>query len=89
MQWFTCGQCKSVEFQPIVQVNISAEGKVIEIVETGTLKCSNCATRYRIDDDAITVLEAAPQSGARPPRVRSSVSSEARGKDAGSGPARF
>lgn len=81
MIWFACSGCKSVEFQPIVQLNQNSEGKIGELVDNGMVKCSNCATRYHVaDDGSIVVLESAPQSVARVPRVRSSVSGEDRGK---------
>lgn len=88
---FACGTCRSVEFQAIVQLKMNSENRVVEVVETGIQKCSNCATRYLIaDDGSVTLLEAAPQSsGARPARVRSSVSAAERGKDTTQGRTKF
>jgi uncharacterized Zn-finger protein len=89
MAEFSCGICRSVEFTPIVHIHVSAEGKITELADEGSFKCSNCSTRYlAAEDGSITVLEAGPQA-IRTPRVRSSVSGADRGVDPGSAPRKF
>jgi hypothetical protein len=87
---FICGACRSTEFSPIVHVNIGADGKVIEFVDNGIFKCSNCAMRYQsAEDGSITQLESAPQAISGTPRVRSSVTAAERGKDLGNTDRKF
>lgn len=86
MTWFTCPNCQSVEFQRIVQYNIGADGRVIEGVEGAVFKCSNCGQRFQIqDDDSVLTLQTSAQRGTAThgPRVRSSVSGDARGVEQG------
>lgn len=80
---YSCPTCKSVEFSEIRKLHVDENQKLVELVDDGILKCSNCATRYQIGPDmSIVMIETAPQ-GSRTPRVRSSVSASVRGRDSG------
>jgi transcription elongation factor Elf1 len=86
MSVFACPQCKGGEFIRLEVIDVNEKGRVVQTIDNGLLKCSNCGTRLQVTEDGeIGVNQMSAQATASRPRVRSSVSAGERriGDDGG------
>lgn len=81
MDLYLCPNCKSPQFQRIESIAVDAEGKAMDVISAGVMRCADCGLRVELmDDNSLMVMETAPQATRTVlPRVRSSVSAEERG----------